>query len=70
MDDPKPIPSSADRAKFRQALQDSAGMLFHPCTGLPLQSSPVSLIYAFTSSDFLYCNRSILVTVLFFLNIF
>ena len=52
MDDPKPIPSSADRAKFRQALQDSAGMLFHPCTGLPLQSSPVSLIYAFTSSDF------------------
>ena len=37
------VPTSAEREVFQRNLQNSANMIFHAKTGLPLQSSPVCL---------------------------
>ena len=36
------VPSAEEKAAFRKSLDNSAHMMFHQATGLPLQSSPVS----------------------------
>ena len=37
------VPTANERANFRRSLDSSSNMIFHHATGLPLQSSPVSI---------------------------
>ncbi len=42
--EPKAVPSDTECRKFQNMLNNSANMIFHAATGLPLQSSPVSVL--------------------------
>uniref|UniRef100_A0A6B0U9B0 Putative secreted protein n=1 Tax=Ixodes ricinus TaxID=34613 RepID=A0A6B0U9B0_IXORI len=39
-----PVPTAAERAQFRRSLDSATSMVFHQKTGLPLTSSPVSML--------------------------